>query len=55
MCNVNVNINFDFCFTLSCELVGSLNIAKSLALGIVYYAHSGAVEGVVGEGESVSW
>ena len=31
------------------------NIAKSLALEIVYCAHAGAVEGAVGEGKSVSW
>ena len=33
----------------------SATIAKSQALEIVYCAHAGAVEGVVGEGESVSW
>ena len=33
----------------------SATIAKSQALEIVYRAHAGAVEGVVGEGESVSW
>ena len=32
-----------------------MTIAKSQALEIVYHTHSGAVEGVVGEGESVSW
>ena len=42
-------------FRLSCELVGWLTIAKSQALEIVYHAHGAAVEGVVGEGESVSW
>ena len=41
-------------FRLSCELVGRLTIAKYQALEIVYCAHSGAVEGVVGEGGSVS-
>ena len=30
-------------------------VAKSQALEIVYLAHAGAVEGVVGEGESASW
>ena len=33
----------------------SATIAKSQALEIVYRAHAGAVEGAVGEGESVSW
>ena len=33
----------------------SATIAKSQALEIVYRAHAGAIEGVVGEGESVSW
>ena len=42
-------------FTLSCELVGWTTIAKSQGLKIVYHAHAGAVEGVVGEGKSVSW
>ena len=53
-------------FTLSCELVGRLTILvfsvnlsatidKSQALEIVYCTHSGAVEGVVGEGKCVSW
>ena len=32
-----------------------MNIAKSQELKIVYRIHAGAVEGVVGEGESVSW
>ena len=31
-----------------------LTIAKSQALDIVHRAHAGAIEGVVGEGESVS-
>ena len=64
--NVNVNVNLDLCFTLSCELVrrltildfpvnSSATISKSQALEIVYSAHAGAVEGVVGEGGSVSW
>ena len=68
ICNVNVNRNVDFCCRLSCELikgthyfrlsckhVGWLTISKSQGLEIVYRAHSGAVKGVVGEGESVSW
>ena len=42
-------------FRLSCELVGWLNIAKYQELKIVYCAHAGAIEGVVGEGGSVSW
>ena len=33
----------------------SATIAKYQALGIVYRAHAGAVEGEVGEGESFSW
>ena len=53
--NINVNVNNDLCFTLSCELVGWPTIAKSQVLEIVYHAHSGSVEGVVGEGESVGW
>ena len=53
--NVNVNINNDLCFTLSCELFGWPTIVRSQALEIVYCAHSGDVEGVVGKGESVSW
>ena len=53
--NVNVNVNNDLCFTLSCELVGWPTIVKSQALEIVYRAHAGAVEGVVGEGKIVSW
>ena len=64
--NVNVNVNLDLCFTPSCELVGRLTIlgfpvnfsatiAKSQALVIVYRAHAGAIEGVVGEEKSVSW
>ena len=53
--NVNVNVNNDLCFTLFCELVGLPTISKSQALEIVYRAHAGAVEGVVGEGKSVSW
>ena len=59
--NVNVNVNLDLCFTLSCELFRRLTIldfpvnlpatiSKSQALEIVYRAHAGAVEGVVGEG-----
>ena len=53
--NVNVNLNNDLCFTLSCELIRWPTIAKYQALEIVYRTHDGAVEGVVGEGESVSW
>ena len=53
--NVNLNVNNDFCFTLPCELVGWPTIAKYQALEIVYRTHDGAVEGVVGEGESASW
>ena len=53
--NVNVNINNDLCFTLSCELFGLPTLAKSQGLEIVYRAHAGAVEGVVGERKSVSW
>ena len=53
--NVNVNVNNDLCFTLSCELFGWLTIAKSQALEIFYHAHAVPVEGMVGEGESVSW
>ena len=51
--NVNVNVNIDLYFTLYCELVWVT--AKSQALEIVYCVHAGAVKGVVGEGESVSW
>ena len=32
-----------------------MTITKSKALEIVYHTHAGAVEGVVREGESVSW
>ena len=32
-----------------------MTIAKYQALEIVYHTHAGAVEGVVGEGKSVSW
>ena len=65
--NVNVNVNVDFCFRISCELGGrlnilgfsvnlsGLNIAKSQALEIVYCKNSGAIEGMVSEGESFSW
>ena len=53
--NVDVNVNHDFYFTLSCELFGWPTIAKYQALEIVYYAHAGAVDGVVGEGKTVSW
>ena len=53
--NVNVNINNYLFFTLSCELVGWPTISKSQALETVYGAHARAVEGVVGEGKSVSW
>ena len=53
--NVNVYVNVDLCFTLSCEMFGWPTIAKSQALEIVYHVHAGGVEGVVGEGESVSW
>ena len=53
--NVNVNLNNGLCFTLSCELFGWPTIAKSQALEIVYRAHAGAAEGVVGEGKSVIW
>ena len=64
--NVNINVSLDLCFTLSCELVGRLNIlgfpvnlsatiAKYQVLEIVYRTHAGAVEGVVGERKSVSW
>ena len=42
-------------FRLSCELVVWLTISKYQALEIFYHAHVRAVEGVVGEGESVSW
>ena len=53
--NVILNVNVDLCFTLFCELIGWPTIAKSQALEIFYGAHAGAVEGVVGEGESISW
>ena len=53
--NVNINVNNDLRFTLSCELVRWPTIDKYQALEIVYRAHSGHVEGVVGEGKSVSW
>ena len=55
LCNVNVNVNNDLCFTLSCELVGWPTIAKYQALEIIYCTHKWAVEGVVGEWNSVSW
>ena len=42
-------------FRISFELVGWLNISKSQTLEIVYRAHGVSIEGVVGEGESVSW
>ena len=42
-------------FRISCEFVRWQTIAKFQALEIVYRTHVGAVEGVVGEGESVSW
>ena len=53
--NINVNVNNNFCFTLSYELVGWPTIDKYQALDIVYRAHSGDVEGVVGKGKIVSW
>ena len=55
MRNLNVNVHNNLCFTISCEFVGWPNIAKSQSPKIVYYAHAGDVEGVLGEGESVSW
>ena len=48
-------INVDLCFRLSCELFGWMTIAKYQALELVYRAHAGDIEGVVGEGVSVSW
>ena len=42
-------------FRLSCELVGWLTIAKYQVLEIVYRAHAGTIEGVLGEGKRVSW
>ena len=62
----NVNLNVDLYFRLSCKLVRRLTILgfpvnlsatipKSQALEIVYHTHARAVEGVVGEGGSVSW
>ena len=51
--NADLNVNSYLCFMLSCELVGGPTIAKYQALEIVYRAHAGAVEGMVGEGESV--
>ena len=51
--NLNVNLNNDLYFTLSCKFFGWPTIAKYQALEIVYRAHAGAVEGMVGEGESV--
>ena len=36
-------------------LVWTLSIAKSQALEIVFSAHAGAVEKLLGEGDSVSW
>ena len=53
--NVNENVNNDFCFTLSCELVGWPTIAKSQALEIIFRAHNGAIEWVLGEWKSVIW
>ena len=53
--NVNLNVKNNLCFTLSCELVWWTTIAKSQALEIVYRAHAGGVEGVVGEGGIFSW
>ena len=40
---------------ISYELLGWPTIDKSQALEIVYRSHDRAIEGVVGEGESVSW
>ena len=42
-------------FRLSCEIFGWLTISKYQALKIFYCVHVGAIEGVLGEGESVSW
>ena len=42
-------------FRLSCELIRWLTIAKSQALENFYIGDAGAVEGVIGEGKSVSW
>ena len=53
--DVNVNVTNNFRFTLSCELFGWPTIAKYQALEIFYLVHARAVEGMVGEGESVSW
>ena len=64
--NINIRVNFDLYCTLSCELVRRLTIlgfpvnlstiiSKSQALEIVYRGHAKAIEGAVGEGESVSW
>ena len=53
--NADLNVNSYLCFMLSCELVGGPTIAKYQALEIVYRAHAGAIEGVVGGGKRVSW
>ena len=42
-------------FRISYELVRWLTISKYQALEIVYCAYGADVEGVVGEGKSVSW
>ena len=42
-------------FRLSCELDLWLTIAKYQSLEIVYRAHAGYVEGMVGERESFIW
>ena len=50
---VNVDVNVDLCFTLSCELVGTLQNLKRSEL---YTTHtSRGVEWVVDEVKSVSW
>ena len=51
--NANVNVNNDLYFTLYCELLWVTT--KSQELEIFYHTHAGAIEGVVGEGKSVSW
>ena len=53
--NLNVNVKNDLYFTFSCELVGWLTITKSQALEKIYRTYVGAIEGVVGEKECVSW
>ena len=53
--NVNLNVKNDLCFTLSCDLFRWPTISKYQVLEIVYRAHAGVVEGVVGEGGIVSW